>query len=111
MQDHQMKVVIGDEFQDEVLQATSPVLVEFSAAWCGPCRALARALNDIAREFEGRARVLQVDVDADPALAARFGIASIPSMIVFRGGKEISRIVGAVQKARVVRTLEQAITA
>ncbi len=111
MAGHQMKVVSADDFDLEVLRIDRPVVVDFSAAWCGPCRALAPTMEELAREFDGQAGVVQVDVDEHPELAERFRVASIPCLIVFRGGQEVRRIVGAVPKARIAEALEDAIRA
>jgi len=106
-----MKVVSAQDFERDVVQADHPVLVQFSARWCGPCRALAPTLESLAREFVGRAGVVKVDVEASPELAERFRVASIPCLVVFGQGREIGRIVGTAPKAQLAAALQRAVVA
>jgi thioredoxin len=96
------------EFDDAVLRARVPVLVDFWARWCGPCRALAPALDDLAREVAGRARIVKVDVDENPDLARQYDVSSIPCLVIFRNGREAKRIVGLTPKARIAAALDTA---
>ena len=83
-------------FETEVARADSgPILVDFWAAWCGPCRMVAPILEKLATEVSGRARIGKVDVDANPATAAKFGIASIPTLLLFKNGKPVDQMIGA----------------
>src|SRR5512137_2144375 len=84
------------EFEEEVLRGTEPVLVDFFATWCGPCRAMAPVLDELAIELAGRARVVKLDVDQAPELARAHRISSIPCLVIFKDGREVGRIVGAV---------------
>ncbi|MHB8521949.1 MAG: thioredoxin [Limisphaerales bacterium] len=94
-------------FESEVLHANQTVLVDFWADWCGPCKMLAPVLDEIAVEQTGRVKVAKVNVDANPALAARFGIQSIPTLLYFAGGELRDRSVGAVGKRAIVSKLEK----
>ena len=91
-------VVTEDTFAKEVLESEIPVLVDFWAAWCGPCRAVAPVLDQIASEQEGKLRIAKVNVDENPGLAAQYRITSIPAMKVFKGGEEVREIIGAMPK-------------
>lgn len=99
--DHPLAVTDGD-FERVVLGASVPVLVDFWAAWCGPCRIVAPTVETLAGEFTGRALVAKLDVDANPATAQRYGVRSIPTLIYFRNGQEVDRVLGA-QPAHVLR--------
>ena len=92
--------VSDGSFDQDVLRSTEPVLVDFWAEWCGPCRMVAPVLEDIAREHEGEVKIAKVDVDANPDMLGRFGIAGIPTMILFKGGQEVDRVVGFLPKAK-----------
>ncbi|WP_030273111.1 thioredoxin [Streptomyces sp. NRRL B-24484] len=97
--------VTDDTFAAEVLAADGPVLVDFTAAWCPPCRMIAPVLADVAREEADRLRVVQLDVDTNPETQARYGVLSMPTLMVFRGGEPVKSLVGARAKARLLREL------
>ncbi|MBI2391375.1 MAG: thioredoxin [Deltaproteobacteria bacterium] len=82
-------------FQKEVLESDKPVLVDFTATWCGPCRAIAPMVDELANETVGTYKVAKLDIDEAPATAAKFGIRGVPTLLAFKGGKEIARHVGA----------------
>ena len=94
-------------FETEVLQASQPVLVDFWAEWCGPCKMLAPVLEEIATEQAGRAKVVKVDVDANQALAARYGIQSIPTLLYFAGGEVRDQTIGVTGKRTILAKLEK----
>lgn len=94
------------DFDAEVMSSNIPVLVDFSATWCGPCKILAPVVDEIAGDFEGRLKVVKVDIDGAQETASRFGIMSVPTLMVFKGGQEIGRTVGAQPKAAIVKQLE-----
>ncbi|WP_313674107.1 thioredoxin [Mycolicibacterium sp.] len=100
-------VTVSDaSFADDVLASPTPVLVDFWAAWCGPCRMVAPVLEEIATEKAGSLTVAKVDVDANPSTARDFQVVSIPTLILFKGGKPVKRIVGAKGKAALLRELD-----
>src|SRR5262245_19949539 len=95
-------------FQDSIKAAARPVLVDFWAPWCPPCRTLAPTIEAIAEKFDGRADVAKLDIDQNPETAAAHGIRSIPTVLIFRDGREVDRIVGLQPRARYERALEAA---
>lgn len=100
--------IIVDEgtFDKIVLQSEIPVLVDFWAAWCGPCRAVAPVLDQISIEQEGKLRIVKLNVDENPSIAAKYRITSIPAMKVFKGGEEVREIIGAQPKKMIEQQLE-----
>jgi thioredoxin 1 len=98
--------ITKDNFEKEVLQSDVPVLVDFWAAWCGPCRMVAPIVDQIAKEFEGRAKVGKVNVDDENELAQKFRIMSIPTLIVFKDGKIADSVLGARSKEDLATMLE-----
>ncbi|MFM8980154.1 MAG: thioredoxin [Planctomycetia bacterium] len=86
-------------FDAEVMQSSVPVLVDFGAAWCGPCRALAPIVEELAKEYAGRVKVATVDIDKASAVAGKFSIMSVPTLIFFKGGKPTDKVIGLKPKA------------
>ncbi|MFD5327057.1 thioredoxin [Streptomyces sp. NPDC127092] len=97
--------VTDADFEAEVLGADLPVLVEFTADWCGPCRQLAPVLSAVAREEAGRLKVVQIDADTNPETVTRYGVLSMPTMLVFRAGEPVKSMVGARPKRRLLEEL------
>ena len=96
-------------FADEVLNADLPVLVDFWATWCGPCRSISPIIEELAKEFTGRVKVTKLNVDESPATPSQYGVRGIPTLILFKGGKILDQIVGAVPKARLITMIEKAL--
>lgn len=94
-----------DDFEERVLGSELPVLVDFWAPWCGPCHAIAPVVEEIAREHIGRLRVAKLDVDENPSTVRVYGVLGIPTLILFRGGREVGRLVGARGKGSILGTL------
>ena len=93
-------------FEQDVLQNDKPVLVDFWATWCGPCRAVAPVLEEIANTYGDKIDVVKLDTDANPAVTSRYGVVSIPTMNVYVGGEVVKTLVGAMPKPRLLRELE-----
>jgi thioredoxin 1 len=104
------QVVTDADFDATVLQSTEPVLVDFFAEWCGPCKAMAPALEQIASEMAGKIKVVKIDVDASPTTTQKYKIQAMPTLIMFNGGKEVNRNVGAlVQKIKLESWVKSAV--
>lgn len=100
-------VILTDaSFQSEVLESQTPVLVDFWAPWCGPCRALAPTIDDLAREYNGRVKIAKLNIDEAPEIARQYDVRSIPTAAVFQGGKIVQGLVGAAPKARLAALVE-----
>ena len=97
----------NDNFDSEVLEADVPVLVDFWATWCGPCRAVAPLVEQLAGEYDGRAKVAKLDVDSARQIAGRYNVTSIPTIIVFKGGEAVDQVMGARPKAQLAQLLDR----
>lgn len=106
MSEH-VKEVNDTSFEKDVLQSEQPVLVDFWAAWCAPCRMIAPIVEAVAEQYRGSAAVVKLNVDDNPSVSQRFGIKGIPTLILFRDGKEAERIVGATSKETLSRLVEK----
>ena len=98
--------VTDNSFQSEVLSSSQPVLVDFWAAWCGPCKMVAPIVEEIATEHHGKLKVVKVDVDENPQSAMQFGVMSIPTLIVFKDGQAVERLVGYMPKAKLLQAIQ-----
>jgi thioredoxin 1 len=97
------------DFEKEVLQSDVPVLVDFWAPWCPPCRAIAPTLDAVAEEFSGKAKIVKIDVDDEPEVAARYGVSSIPALLLFKGGEQVGQLVGAHPKSTISNLITNAL--
>jgi len=101
---------IGDsEFKTEVLDSQQPVLVDFWATWCAPCRAIAPAVEELATQFKGKVKVAKINIDDNQDTPQQYGIRSIPTLLLFKGGRVVEQIVGAVPKARLEDALKKVV--
>lgn len=97
------------DFRREVLEAEGPVLVDFTATWCAPCRAITPALESLAAEYQGRVKVTKLDVDDNQTTAEQYGVRAMPTLLFFKHGKVVGQIVGAVPRARLESAFQQAL--
>jgi thioredoxin 1 len=97
--------VTDDTFEAEVIQSDMPAVVDFWAAWCAPCRMIAPILEEIAEEYDGKLKVAKLDVDQNPQVATQFGIMSIPTMILFKDGEAVERLMGYMPKERLLEKI------
>ena len=99
----------GDNFEKEVYQAEVPVLVDFYADWCGPCKAMGPVVDELAKEYEGKAKVGKLNTDENQNIAMEYGVMPIPTFIVFKGGKAVKKMVGMQDKRNLVAAVEEAL--
>ena len=97
--------ISDDTFDNEVLQSATPVLIDFWAPWCAPCRAIAPVVDELAKEYAGKLKVVKMNVDDNPRTPQKYGVRGIPNLILFHGGKVKEQIVGAVPKAQLVKAI------
>jgi len=99
--------VTDGSFQKDVLDSEIPVLVDFWAPWCGPCRMVSPVVEEIAEQYDGKVKVVKVNTDDNPNIATQYGIRSIPTLMIFKGGQRVDMVVGAVPKSTLADTLEK----
>ena len=99
--------VSDKNFESEVLRSGIPVLVDFWATWCGPCRAISPIIEELAKEYSGRVKITKLNVDENPATSSQYGVRGIPTLILFKEGKVLDQIVGSVPKARLKAMIEK----
>jgi thioredoxin 1 len=99
--------VTDSTFKAEVLESNVPVLVDFWAPWCGPCRMVAPVVEEISDQYDGQVKVVKVNTDENPNVASQYGIRSIPTLMIFKGGQRVDMVVGAVPKTTLANTLEK----
>ncbi len=99
--------VTDSSFKGEVLESDVPVLVDFWAPWCGPCRMVAPVVEEIAEQYEGQVKVVKLNTDENPQIASQYGIRSIPTLMIFKDGQRVDMVVGAVPKTTLANTLEK----
>jgi thioredoxin 1 len=104
-----IKHVTDSNFDGEVLKSSTPVLVDFWAPWCGPCKAIAPVLDELADDYAGKLKVVKMNVDENPDTPARYGVRGIPNLLIIKGGQVKDQIVGAVPKGHLVRAVDQAL--
>jgi len=96
-------IIVNDaNFQDEVIQSDKPVIVDFWAIWCGPCKMIAPTIEELAKDYDGKLKVAKMDVDSNPQTAMKYGIRSIPTLLIFKGGQVVEQIIGAVPKRHLI---------
>jgi len=100
-----------ENFQAEVLSSSQPVMVDFWATWCGPCRMIASSVAELATEFEGKAKIGKVDIDVESALAKQYNIRAIPTLLLFKDGKKVGEIVGFTRKSQLRKALDKLVDA
>ncbi len=104
-------VILQDStFESEVLKSDIPVLVDFWAVWCGPCKAIAPTVEDLAKQFKGKVKIAKLDVDEHQRVPQQYGIRSIPTLLLFKGGRVIDTIIGAVPRAKLEESLNKALS-
>jgi thioredoxin 1 len=101
MASENVKIVTDQNFQREVLESAETVLIDFTATWCGPCKTIAPFIDQLAAEYSGRVKIAKLDIDENPETPSRLGIRGVPTLIVFKGGQEVARQVGAAPKAKI----------
>ncbi len=101
--------VSDNSFEADVLQSDLPVLIDFWAPWCGPCKQIAPVVDELAKEYAGRLKIVKMNVDDNPQTPSKYGVRGIPNLILFKGGQVRDQIVGAVPKAQLVRAISQVV--
>lgn len=101
--------ISDDSFDGDVLKAEVPVLIDFWAPWCGPCKAIAPMVEELAAEYEGKLKIVKMNVDDNPRTPSQYGVRGIPNLILFKGGEVKEQIVGAVPKAQLVKAIDNVV--
>ncbi len=107
MRKTEVKVIEEKDFESEVLKSDKPVFVDFYADWCGPCRMVAPVIDELSLEYDGKVKFVKINVDYAPDVASRYGIMSIPTLIIFKDGKPAKTLIGAASKSQYARMIEE----